>query len=251
MSVILTSPVEGKDVGETYSGDREDWLVAHGYAARTGDFDGVNVTDVPADKDPTLPENREAPPAQGVDAYLEEDGEAILGFDRLNKVNETTIEGNPELLKPPAGLEGTDRRTHGTVDLNGVEQSEDKHSKKFQTGAKVVDKLDADDARRDTVPQADFRPISEKQPEADKESEKVVKRAEKVLEKAETDIPETSINAGVKLSDSETFKAQHRAASAEGSEPAQPAKRKEKGEDGGQSNDGGVPDSTEGGKPKQ
>jgi len=79
MAVELTSPVEGKAVGETYSGDREDWLVEQGYAKRgsgkaeksredspeveekqapsVGDF--RNATDVKADKDPTLAQNRE------------------------------------------------------------------------------------------------------------------------------------------------------------------------------------------------
>jgi hypothetical protein len=61
MSVKLHQPVEGKGAGESYSGEREDWLVAQGYASREDDVDKHLITDVKADKDPTLAQNREAP----------------------------------------------------------------------------------------------------------------------------------------------------------------------------------------------
>lgn len=34
MAVELTQQVEGKNVGDTYSGDREEWLVENGYAKK-------------------------------------------------------------------------------------------------------------------------------------------------------------------------------------------------------------------------
>lgn len=60
MSVTLHSPVEGLAAGETYSGPREDWLVAQGYASRDK-VDGLHATSVEVAKDPTVAENREAP----------------------------------------------------------------------------------------------------------------------------------------------------------------------------------------------
>lgn len=62
MAVTLTSPVLGKAVGESYTGPLEDWLLAEGYAKRTG-YTGPGVsnsgaTDVVPAKDPQLPQNR-------------------------------------------------------------------------------------------------------------------------------------------------------------------------------------------------
>lgn len=65
MTVILTSPVLGKSVGENYTGTMEAWLLANGYARQDG-YTGPGVSNTgavdvaPAD-DPTLAENREAP----------------------------------------------------------------------------------------------------------------------------------------------------------------------------------------------
>jgi hypothetical protein len=61
MSVKLHQPVEGKGAGESYSGEREDWLVAQGYASREDGVDKHLITDVKAKDDPTLAANREAP----------------------------------------------------------------------------------------------------------------------------------------------------------------------------------------------
>lgn len=65
MTVTLTSPVLGKAVGDTYTGQLEDWLLSEGYAKRVG-YTGPGVsntgaTDVVPAKDPQLPANREAP----------------------------------------------------------------------------------------------------------------------------------------------------------------------------------------------
>lgn len=65
MAVELTSPVLGLDVGASYTGTLEDWLLTQGYAKRAG-YTGPGVantgpTDVAPGDDPTLPENREAP----------------------------------------------------------------------------------------------------------------------------------------------------------------------------------------------
>lgn len=65
MTVELTSPVLGKNVGESYTGSLEDWLLANGYAKRAG-YTGPGVSntgavDVAPAADPTLASNREAP----------------------------------------------------------------------------------------------------------------------------------------------------------------------------------------------
>lgn len=65
MTVTLTSQVLGQEVGTTYTGPLEAWLLAEGYAKQDG-YTGVGVsntgaTDVAPANDPTLPENREAP----------------------------------------------------------------------------------------------------------------------------------------------------------------------------------------------
>lgn len=66
MTVQLTSPVLGKNVGDSYTGTLEDWLLSEGYAKRAG-YTGPGVSNTgpavayDATKDPTLGENREAP----------------------------------------------------------------------------------------------------------------------------------------------------------------------------------------------
>ncbi len=65
MTVTITSPVYGKQVGEPYTGPEEDWLLANGYAARAG-YSGPGVSNTgplgaAPDKDPLLAENREDP----------------------------------------------------------------------------------------------------------------------------------------------------------------------------------------------
>lgn len=69
MAVTLTSPALGLDVGDTYTGDEEAWLLAQGYAERDGyTGPGVSNTGLAAespDDDLTLASNRE--PAPGWD----------------------------------------------------------------------------------------------------------------------------------------------------------------------------------------
>lgn len=65
MAVELTSPVLGKDVGDTYTGTLEGWLLAEGYAKQDG-YTGPGVantgaTAVDPGDDPTRAANREAP----------------------------------------------------------------------------------------------------------------------------------------------------------------------------------------------
>ncbi len=65
MSVILTSQALGLDVGDTYTGDEEDWALAQGYARRDG-YTGPGVSNTgpaaePPSEDLTLAENREDP----------------------------------------------------------------------------------------------------------------------------------------------------------------------------------------------
>lgn len=76
MTVELTSPVLGQDVGSEYTGDLEPWLLSQGYAKQAG-YTGPGVSNTGAtvvglDEDPREPENREdqarwpAQPAQNV-----------------------------------------------------------------------------------------------------------------------------------------------------------------------------------------
>lgn len=65
MTVNITSPVLGKNVGETYTGSLESWLLANGYASQAA-YTGPGVantgaTDVAVANDPRLASNREAP----------------------------------------------------------------------------------------------------------------------------------------------------------------------------------------------
>lgn len=62
MAVELTSPVDGKAVGDTYTGPLEGWFLAQGYAKQAA-YTGPGVantgaTDVDPGDDPTLAENR-------------------------------------------------------------------------------------------------------------------------------------------------------------------------------------------------
>lgn len=85
MTVRLTSPVEGKQPGEEYTGSNEDWLLANGYATREG-YDGPGVSnsgpaDVEPEKRPGTPKRRrttkasekpeQTPANEGEDAKVE------------------------------------------------------------------------------------------------------------------------------------------------------------------------------------
>ena len=65
MTVTMRSEAYGKQVGETYTGPEEAWLLAEGYAFQTG-YEGIGVsntgaTDVAPAADPQLAVNREDP----------------------------------------------------------------------------------------------------------------------------------------------------------------------------------------------
>lgn len=62
MTVVLTSPVEGKQPGDTYTGANEAYLVASGYAKKqAGPFTGPGLDNTgPADT--TIANNREFTP---------------------------------------------------------------------------------------------------------------------------------------------------------------------------------------------
>jgi len=65
MTVEITSECFGKQVGETYTGPMEAWLLSEGYAKQAG-YTGPGVANTGAAatttaNDPRLPENREAP----------------------------------------------------------------------------------------------------------------------------------------------------------------------------------------------
>lgn len=202
MSVILTSPVEGKDVGETYSGEREDWLVANGYAARPGATDGLHMSDVDAKDDPTLAANREAPVEDGPDGYLRQDGKQVLAVKKVESIENL----GPAFVKH-AGLEGSHPTRHGEGAGFGDDTriGEDKLSKKIQKGSEELQAKRAEDPLLDGVPQADARGAGNDQEgmlakidEADKASEKASERSHKLREHAtespRIDIPADEIN---------------------------------------------------------
>jgi len=65
MTVEITSECFGKQVGETYTGPMEAWLLSEGYAKQAG-YTGPGVSntgaaDTTPANDPRLPANREAP----------------------------------------------------------------------------------------------------------------------------------------------------------------------------------------------
>lgn len=89
MPVILHSPAEGKQPGETYTGEREAWLVANGYAR----WDGAEPENVKLllANDPTNPANREKP-----DSYKPANTAVNAQQDRAD-INSTA--GNPSVLR--------------------------------------------------------------------------------------------------------------------------------------------------------
>lgn len=65
MTVILTSPVEGKQPGDTYTGANEAYLVASGYAKKSaGPFTGPGL-DNTGPSDTTIANNREFDATRG------------------------------------------------------------------------------------------------------------------------------------------------------------------------------------------
>lgn len=111
MTVQLTSPVFGKNVGDSYTGSMEDWLLSNGYAKRAG-YTGPGVANsgpvvaYTADTDPTLAENREKPyfPATAdADANMANDATHLNakshrppGLDVDNDALADSADGDPE-----------------------------------------------------------------------------------------------------------------------------------------------------------
>src|SRR6478609_6754912 len=81
MTVTLTSPALGKQVGQTHTGPEEPWLLAEGYASQGG-YNGPGVKNTgPAasgvNDDLTLAVNREAPGA----SYEASGGMEVASFN--------------------------------------------------------------------------------------------------------------------------------------------------------------------------
>lgn len=75
MTVTLTSPALGQNVGTTYTGDEEEWLLAEGYARRDG-YTGPGVSNTgPASstpaEDPRLAANREPAPSRNTEGKVD------------------------------------------------------------------------------------------------------------------------------------------------------------------------------------
>ena len=83
MKIELTSPVEGKQPGETVdvAKDRAEWLLQNGYAkpaaADNDEEYGVLATSVERKADPTLAENREKPGEKVPGVEPEENDEPV------------------------------------------------------------------------------------------------------------------------------------------------------------------------------
>ena len=121
MTVELTSPCEGKEPGETYSGEREEWLVQNGYAKRVrSKTDKHLATDVKADKDPTLAANREDP--ADVDDF-EATGTTSSSVDRQPYPEE---QGPVPPTSRPADLE--ERQVAAEADVKGIDPEDVKES---------------------------------------------------------------------------------------------------------------------------
>ncbi|MEY2434767.1 MAG: hypothetical protein QOC92_4492 [Acidimicrobiaceae bacterium] len=108
MSIKLTQPVEGRDVGETISLDsgKEAWYVQNGYATRgDGEKDedfGKFATSTDAEDDPTLAANREDTNADtpGVQTKTVSDSPA----DPTSQAASQDRTGNASGVNPDASL---------------------------------------------------------------------------------------------------------------------------------------------------
>lgn len=108
MAVTLTSPVLGQAPGYSYTGPLEGWLLAEGYAKRTG-YTGVGVSNTGAtavvpDQDPTKASNREAITAVGA---------ATIANDATNLTKEKFLVGGQDF--DPAGVDDDDDVTDTTA----------------------------------------------------------------------------------------------------------------------------------------
>lgn len=134
MTVTLTSPVLGKAVGDTYTGNLESWLLAEGYASQDG-YTGPGVAntgpagDTPAN-DPRLHSNREAPyfpTTEDQDAtiandadHLGEKSRPLARFD-FDQAGTDTEAPSALTLKPKSGkADGGTKVTITGDNLEGV-----------------------------------------------------------------------------------------------------------------------------------
>ena len=112
MTVTLTSPAEGKKVGETYTGPREAWLLAEGYATKKS-YSGPGVSNTgPAtftkpSQDPRPAENRESV----------EDTEVLRGSDQP-----FLRDAKDELVKPHEGKQYDNPEAGAPVEPEVVEE---------------------------------------------------------------------------------------------------------------------------------
>ena len=98
MKVKLHQDVEGAKSGDSIDvpADRAKFLIQEGYASTSKDVDGVTITSVPADIDPTLAENREEPQAHVQDRF-----DAVKLGQSEAKVDESKAEEIPEVTNDP------------------------------------------------------------------------------------------------------------------------------------------------------
>jgi len=97
MKVKLHQDVEGAKSGDSIDvpADRAKFLIQEGYASTSKDVDGVTITSVPADIDPTLAENREEPQPHVQDRF------DAVKFEDAKPVDESKAEEIPEVTNDP------------------------------------------------------------------------------------------------------------------------------------------------------
>jgi hypothetical protein len=128
-TVTLHQDVEGHKANDEIEvdDDRAAWLVAQGYASIKGDdSDKTRITDVPADKDPTLAKNHRDSAdfaAVGLDAPQDrvargEEVEAHEVFANMTKDEETGESVNVETQAPTQRLGNTEaERSQAQADM--------------------------------------------------------------------------------------------------------------------------------------
>lgn len=127
MTVELTSPVLGKQVGDTHTGPEEAWLLANGYAKQAG-YTGPGVSNTgPSDVGPsdelTDAANREQP-GETYDVDLggvDDEGPTLLGVEPA----EGAAAGGDEVTITGDDLIGTTGVTFGGVAATSVEVVDD------------------------------------------------------------------------------------------------------------------------------
>jgi len=100
MKVKLHQDVEGAKSGDSIDvpADRAKFLIQEGYASTSKDVDGVTITSVPADIDPTLAKNRE-----DAQPHVQDRIDAVK-FEQAEPVDEAKAEEVPEVTNDPAAV---------------------------------------------------------------------------------------------------------------------------------------------------